>query len=220
MKNYVSIGTDVDNISCDIMQRKKPKKIKENMVNTINFTDHMRPINSKIHLYFKQNFDDSLNLREMIRTLEEELIKQVNGQLDGDDVKIQQGPVGNVLRILPFEPKPKEKAETKGNFFRITPENGSRTIKVVMNLTPTIYVTKGYIDMNKALDSMRNEISDYIVFLTWNDMDYSDFEKHIGPNIRELEIHLGRISTKYGEDSGIPMKVYTRPKRRMSVKKK
>jgi hypothetical protein len=220
MKNYVSIVTDVENISCFVMHRKKPKKIKENMVNDINFTDHMRPINSKIHLYYKESFDDSMVLKDAIRIMEGNLISQVNGALEINDVKIQQGPVGNVLRILPFEPKPKEKAETKGNFFRISPEDDFRTIKVVMNLTPTIYVPKGYIDEKKALDSMRNEITDYIVYLTWNDMDYSEFEKHITPSIKELEIHLGRISTKYEKDSGIPMKVYTRPKRRMSIKKK
>jgi proteasome lid subunit RPN8/RPN11 len=220
MKNYVSIVTDVENISCYIMLKKRPKKIKENMVNTINFTDHMRPINSKIHLYYKQSFDGSLRLKDMIRTIEEKLISDLNRKLEEKDVKLSQGPVGNVMRILPFEPDPNEKVETKGNFFRITPEDKSMTIKAVMNLTPTIYVPKGYIDMDKALEAMINEISDYIVYLTWNEMDYSEFEKHITPQIAELEIHLGRISTKYDKESGIPQKVYTRPKRKMSVKRK
>jgi len=220
MKNYVSIVTNVENISCFIMHKKRPKKIKENMVNTINFTDHMRPINSKIHLYCKQSFEGSLSLEDIIRTIEDRLITDINMKMGEEDVKLSQGPVGNVLRILPFEPKPHEKAEIKGNFFRIIPEDKSMTIKAVMNLTPTIYVPKGYVDMDKALESMINEISDYIVYLTWNEMNYSEFEKHISPNIKELEIHLGRISTKYDKESGIPQKIYTRPKRKMSVKRK
>ena len=220
MKNYVSIVTDVENISCFIMHKKRPKKIKENMVNTINFTDHMRPINSKIHLYCKQSFEGSLGLEDIIRTIEDRLITDINMKMGEEDVKLSRGPVGNVLRILPFEPKPNEKAEIKGNFFRIIPEDRSMTIKAVMNLTPTIYVPKGYVDMDKALESMINEISDYIVYLTWNEMDYSEFEKHITPQIAELEIHLGRISTKYDKESGIPQKIYTRPKRKMSVKRK
>jgi hypothetical protein len=220
MKNYVSIVTDVENISCYIMYKKRPKKIKENMVNIINFTDHMRPINSKVHLYYKRSFDKSLALKDMIRNIEEKLISDLGRKFDKDDVALSQGPVGNVMRILPFEPKPNEKAETKGNLFRIIPENDSMTVKAVMNLTPTIYVPKGYIDMEKALEAMINEISDYIVYLTWNEMKYSEFEKNITPKIKELEIHLGRISTKYNDESGIPMKVYTRPKRRMSIKKK
>lgn len=220
MKNYVSIVTDVENISCYVMQKKTPKKIKENMVNNIKFTDHMRPINSKIHLYYKQTFDGSLSLKDMIRTNEEKLISYLNQNLKEKDVELSQGPVGNVLRILPFEPNPKDNTETKGNFFRIIPEDKSMTIKAVLNLTPTIYVPKGYVDLEKALDSMRNEILDYILYLTWNEMDYSEFEKHITPKIKELEIHLGKISTKYASDSGIPKKVYSRPKRRMSIKKK
>jgi proteasome lid subunit RPN8/RPN11 len=220
MKNYVSIVTDVENISCYIMHKKRPKKIKENMVNNIKFTDYMRPINSKIHLYHKQTFDGSSSLKEMIRIVEEKLISNLNRNIEEKDVELSQGPVGNVLRILPFEPNPKENAETKGNFFRIIPKDKSMTIKAVLNLTPTIYVPKGYIDINKTLDSMRNEILDYILYLTWNEMDYSEFEKHITPKIRELELHLGKISTKYATDSGIPKKVYSRPKRRMSIKKK
>jgi proteasome lid subunit RPN8/RPN11 len=220
MKNYVSIVTDVENISCYIMHKKRPKKIKENMVNTINFTDHMRPINSKIHLYYKQSFEGSINLKEMVREIEEKLIHKFNRKLGDKDVKLSQGPVGNVLRILPFEPNPDKKAETKGNFFRIIPGNQSMRIKAVLNLTPTIYIPKGYIDIKRAVESMINEISDYIVYLTWNEMDYSEFEKHITPQIKELEIHLGRISTKYDKESGIPLKVYTRPKRKMSVKRK
>jgi hypothetical protein len=220
MKNYVSIVTDVENISCYIMEKKRPKKIKENMVNVINFTDHMRPINSKIHLVCEQRFEGAFGLKEIVRTIEERLITDIYMKLKEEEIELSQGPVGNVLRILPFEPKPGEKADTKGNFFRIIPDEGSMTIKAVMNLTPTIYVPKGYVDIDKALESMINEISDYIVYLTWNQMNYSEFEKHITPQIPELEIHLGRISTKYEKDSGIPMKMYTRPKRKMSVKRK
>jgi hypothetical protein len=220
MKNYVSIVTDVENISCYIMHKKRPKKIKENMVNTINFTDHIRPISSKVHLTFEETFDGSLGLKNMIRTLEERLISTLNMKLKDEDVSITQGPVGNVLRILPFETNPRAKSETKGNLFRIVPKDKAITIKAIMNLTPTIYVPKGYIDMEKALESMINEISDYIVYLSWNEMDYSEIEKHITPNIKELEVHLGKISTKYDDGSGIPMKSYTRPKRRMSIKKK
>jgi hypothetical protein len=220
MKNYVSIVTDVENISCYIMHRKRPKKIKENMVNTINFTDHIRPINSKIHLTFEETYDASLGLKNMIRTMEERLVSTLNMKLKDEDVALTQGPLGNVLRILPFEPGTNSKTETKGNFFRIIPKDKKMTIKAVMNLTPTIYVPKGYIDMERALESMINEISDYIVYLTWNEMNYSEIEKHIKPEIRELEIHLGKITTKYDDESGIPMKIYSRPKRRMSIKKK
>jgi proteasome lid subunit RPN8/RPN11 len=220
MKNYVSIVTDVESISCYIMVKKRPKKIKENMVNSINFTDHIRPINSKVHLTFQETYDVSLGLRNMIRTMEERLISTLNMKLKDEDVALTQGPVGNVLRILPFEPGANDKAETKGNYFHITPSKGSMKIKAVMNLTPTIYVPKGYIDMEKALESMINEISDYIVYLTWNEMNYTEIEKHIKPEIKELEIHLGKISTKYNEESGVPMKIYSRPKRRMSIKKK
>jgi hypothetical protein len=220
MKNYVSIVTDVENISCYIMHKKRPRKIKENMVNSINFTDHMRPINSKIHLFYQEKFDTSLRLKEMVRKIEEKLISDLNMKLKKEEVTLSQGPIGNVLRILPFEPKANEKMETKGNFFRIIPEKGAMTVRAVMNLTPTIYVPKGFIDIKKALEAMINEISDYIVYLTWNDMDYSEFEKHITPKIKELEVHLGRINTKYNDESGIPMKVYTRPKRKMSIKRK
>jgi hypothetical protein len=220
MKNYVSIVTDVETISCYIMYKKRPKKIKENLVNTINFTDHIRPINSKVHLTFQETFNSFMGMDNMIRTMEERLISTLNMKLKDEDVALTQGPVGNVLRILPFETDSATKADNKGNFFKVIPENGSMTIKAIMNLTPTIYVPKGYIDMEKALEAMINEISDYIVYLSWNEMDYSEFEKHIKPEIRELEVHLGRISTKYDEDSGIPMKVYSRPKRRMSIKKK
>ena len=220
MKNYVSIVTDVENISCYIMHKKRPKKIKENMVNTINFTDHIRPINSKVHLTFEETYEGSLGLRNMIRKMEERLISTLNMKLKDEDVALTQGPVGNVLRILPFEGESGSKSKSKGNFFRIIPKGKSITIKAIMNLTPTVYVPKGYIDMEKALESMINEISDYIVYLTWNEMDYSDTEKQIKPEIKELEVHLGRITTKYDEESGIPMKIYTRPKRRMSIKKK
>lgn len=220
MKNYVSIVTDVETISCYIMYKKRPKKIKENLVNTINFTDHIRSINSKVHLTFQETFNSFMGMDNMIRTMEERLISTLNMKLKDEDVALTQGPVGNVLRILPFETDSATKADNKGNFFKVIPENGSMTIKAIMNLTPTIYVPKGYIDMEKALEAMINEISDYIVYLSWNEMDYSEFEKHIKPEIRELEVHLGRISTKYDEDSGIPMKVYSRPKRRMSIKKK
>ncbi|UCE37007.1 MAG: hypothetical protein JSW00_16170 [Thermoplasmata archaeon] len=220
MKNYVSIVTDVENIQCYMMQRKKPKKIKENLVNSINFKDHMRQINSKVHLKYEQSFDKKPNLAKMIREIEEKLISDLDRELLDDDVNIQQGPLGNVLRILPFEKSTGDSSEGKGNFFRITPNGGELTIKAIMNLTPTIYVPKGKIDLEQAAESMKNEIADYIVYLTWNDMNYSEFEKHLSPEIKEQEIHLGRINTKFDETSGMPKKVYTRPKRRMTLKKK
>lgn len=221
MKNYVSIVTDIDSISCYVMFRKKPKKIKENLVSNINFKDHMRPINSKIHLTCEMSFDKQLSLAKMVRTIEEKLIKDINEKVKESDMEIQQGPVGNVLRILPFEKGlDGDTSATRGNFFRITPLNGEMNIKAKMNLTPTIYIPKGYIDLGSASESMKNEIADYIVYLTWNDINYSEFERHLSSQIRELEVHLGRVTTKYHETSGIPLKVYTRPKRRMTIKKK
>jgi hypothetical protein len=219
MKNYVSIVTDVENISCFVMDKKHPKKIKENLVNNIDFTDYMRPINTKIHLNLEKSFETSLGLRHMVRTIVETLISDLEGKLNPSDSQLTQGPVGNVLRIFPFESKGGDSSETKGNFFRIIPQDKKTMIRSFLNLTPTIYVPKGYIDMKMALESMRNEITDYIVYLAYNDIDYSEFEKHITPKIRELEVHLGKISTKYDGTSGIPMKVYTRPKRRMSIKR-
>lgn len=221
MKNYVSIVTDIDNISCYVMHRKKPKKVKENLVGNISFNDHMRPINSKIQLTYEKSFDNKLSLSVMVREIEEKLIKDVNEKVKKNDVEIQQGPLGNVLRILPFEQNLDEKAhDAKGNFFRIASGKKNTNIKAMMNLTPTIYVQKGYIDLDLATESMKNEISDYIVYLTWNDIDYSEFERHLSPQIRQLEVHLGRLTTKYDEVSSIPKKVYTRPKRRMTLKKK
>ncbi|UCG69241.1 MAG: Mov34/MPN/PAD-1 family protein [Thermoplasmata archaeon] len=221
MKNYVSIVTDIDNISCYVMYRKKPKKIKENLVSNIDFKDYMRPINSKIHLTFEKDFDKQLGLTRMIRTIEDKLIKEINEKVGESDVEIQQGPVGNVLRILPFEGGlDGNTGDSRGNFFRISPINDSVKIKAVLNLTPTIYVPKGYIDLGSALESIKNEIADYIVYLTWNDVNYSEIERHLSQKIRELEVHLGRVSTKFHEISSIPMKVYTRPKRRMTIKKR
>jgi proteasome lid subunit RPN8/RPN11 len=220
MKNYVSIVTDIDNISCYIMHRKKPKKVKENLVNNISFKDYMRPINSKIQLTFEESYDKKLGLSKMIRTIEEKLIEKINRKLRKNDVEIQQGPVGNVMRIKPFERDlPDNSGDTKENFFRIAPKKEKVNIKAIMNLTPTIYVPKGYIDLIPAAESMINEIADYIVFLTWNDIDYSQFERHLSKQIRQLEVHLGRLTTKYDENSGIPLKVYTKPKRRMTLKK-
>lgn len=220
MKNYVSIVTDIDNIQCYVMHRRKPKKVKENLVSNVSFKDHMRPINSKIQLTYQKSFDNKLGLNVMVRDIEEKLIEDVSEKVSREDVEIQQGPLGNVMRILPFERNLNHNSsDAKDNFFRIAPEKEKVNIKVVMNLTPTIYVPKGYIDLSSAADSMKNEIADYIVYLTWNDMDYSEFERHLSSQIRELEVHLGRLTTKYDETSGIPMKVYTRPKRRMSLKK-
>ncbi|MEE9151766.1 MAG: hypothetical protein V3U20_08055 [Thermoplasmata archaeon] len=220
MKNYVSVVTDIDNISCYVMHRKKPKKVKENLVSDINFKDHLRPINSKIQFTINKRFDKKLGLGKMIRAIEEKLLEDIDKKVKEDAVRIQQGPVGNVMRILPFERNLNERAgNAKGNFFRIAPENGKVNIKAVMNLTPTIFVQKGYIDLSSATESMKNEIADYIVYLTWNDIEYSEFERHLSSQIRELEVHLGRLTTKYDEMSGIPMKIYTRPKRRMTLKK-
>jgi hypothetical protein len=220
MKNYVSIVTDIDNISCYVMHRKKPKKVKENLVNNIDFKDYMRPINSKVQLIHGESFDKKLGLNRMIRTIEEKLIDIVNMELDKDDIEIQQGPVGNVMRIKSFERETSDNSsDTKENYFRIAPEKEKIHIKAIMNLTPTIYVPKGYIHLNSAAESMINEIADYIVFLTWNDIDYFEFEMHLSKQIRQLEVHLGRLTTKYNETSGIPMKVYTKPKRRMTIKK-
>lgn len=221
MKNYVSIVTDIDNISCYVMHRKKPKKIKENLVNTINFKDHMRPINSKVQLIIKEDFKKEHSLSSMVRAMEEKLIVHLNSETKEDDVRIQQGPLGNVMRILSLERNPGvAPVDGKGNFLSIIPDKNEVHLKSVMNLTPTIYVPKGYINLNSAVESMKNEIVDYIIYLSWNEIDYSEFEKHLSPQIREMEVHLGRISTKYDEVSSIPMKVYSKPKRRMSLKKK
>ena len=221
MKNYVSIVTDIDNISCYVMHHRKPKKIKENLVNNIDFADHMRPINSKVQLTFEKIFQKDLGLGNMVRTIEQKLISNLVGDLGEEDVQIQQGPVGNVMRILPLEPDSSANpSDSKGNFLRITPGEEDVNIRAVMNLTPTIYVPKGYIDQKAAVESIKNEIADYIVFLTWNEIDYSEFEKHLSPEIKELEVHLGRITTKSSEKSGLPVKVYSRPKRRMMLKKK
>ncbi len=221
MKNYVSIVTDIDNISCYVMHRRKPKKIKENLANNINFADHMRPINSKIQLTFEKSFDKDLGLGNMVRTIEQKLIADMVGGLGEDDVEIQRGPVGNVMRILPLEHNPNGNSRgNKGNFFRMIPGKNKVKIKAVMNLTPTIFVPKGYIDQEAAVESIKNEIADYIVYLAWNEIDYSDFEKLLSSDIKELEVHLGRITTKSSEASGLPMKVYTRPKRRMTLKKR
>jgi proteasome lid subunit RPN8/RPN11 len=218
MKNYVSIVTDIDNISCYMMQRKKPKKIKENLVNSIIFKDHMRQINSKIHLYSEKNFKSDLDIVSMIRAMEENLISQLDREFSEDEVKIQQGPVGNVMRILPFEGDGGSKG-SKESLFHIIPQKNETIIKAEMNLAPTIYVPKGYIDSKAASESMKNEIADYIVYLTWNDIDYFGFTKHIVPQIKELEIHLGRITTKFDDNSDMPMKSYNRPKRRMVLSK-
>jgi proteasome lid subunit RPN8/RPN11 len=218
MKNYVSIVTDIDNISCYMMQRKKPKKIKENLVASIIFKDHMRKINSKVQLRLERSFASDLDIVNMIRAMEESLISQLDRDLLEDDVKIQQGPVGNVMRILPFEGNGGAKGG-KESLFRINPQKKEITIKAEMNLTPTIYVPKGYIDINAASESMKNEIADYIVYLTWNDIDYFEFTKHLVPQIKELEIHLGRITTKSDDNSDMPMKSYNRPKRRMVLSK-
>lgn len=219
MKNYVSIVTDIDTISCYVMQKKKPKKIKENLVVDINFKDHMRPVTSKLQITHEQEFESSSPLATMIRAMEYGLVSKLDKSLKEDDIEIQQGPVGNVLRLLPFE-KGAGDPNSKDNFFRIIPGEGHVKIKAVMNLAPTIYVHKGYIDEGRAAESLVNEITDYIVYLTWNQIDYSDFEKHISPDIKDLEVHLGRLTTKYDEDSGIPKKAYTKPKRRMTIKKK
>ncbi len=221
MKNYVSIVTDIDNISCYMMHRKKPKKIKENMVNSIIFKDHMRQINSKVQLYHEGSFESDLDIVSLIRAVEESLISQLDRELSEDDVKIQQGPLGNVMRILPLEGDEGEGAKGgKESLLRLIPQKEEITIKAEMNLTPTIYVPKGYIDVKSASDSMKNEIADYIVFLTWNEINYFEFTKHLVPNIKELEIHLGRITTKFDDNSDIPMKSYNRPKRRMVITKK
>ena len=82
-----------------------------------------------------------------------------------------------------------------------------------------IYVPKGYIDIKAASESMKNEIADYIVYLTWNDIDYFEFTKHLVPQIKELKIHLGRITTKFDEASDMPVKSYHPPKRRMVLSK-
>jgi proteasome lid subunit RPN8/RPN11 len=219
MKNYVSIVTDIDNISCYMMQRKKPKKIKENLVNSIIFKDHMRQINSKVHLYSEKSFKIDSDIVSMIRAMEESLISQLDRELSEDEVKIQQGPVGNVMRILPFEGDGGSKGG-KESLFRIIPQKKEIAIKAEMNLTPTIYVPKGYIDTKAACESMKNEIADYVVYLTWNDIDYFEFTKHLVPQIKELEIHLGRITTKFDDNSDMPMKSYNRPKRRMMLSKK
>jgi hypothetical protein len=179
----------------------------------------MRPVTSKLQLAWEREFDSNLSLVAMIRDMEYGLISNTVIPLKEEDISIQQGPVGNVLRLLPLEKTGNGDQNTKDNFFRIIPENGKVRIKGVMNLAPTIYVHKGYIDALKAAESLINEITDYVVFLTWNQIDYSDFEKHMSPEIRELEIHLGRLTTKYDE-SGIPTKVYTKPKRRMTIRKK
>lgn len=153
--------------------------------------------------------------------MEEKLIVDVSNKMEGKEVSIQQGPIGNVMRIFPLEQDSKENSSfNKGNYFSITPDKDELRVKTVLNLIPTIYVPKGYIDKGSAVSSMLNEIVDYIIYLTWNDMDYSEFEKHLSSKIKELEVHLGRISTKYNEISGMPMKVFTKPKRRMSIKKK
>ncbi len=220
MKNYVSIVTDIDTISCHVMQKKKSKKIKENLVVDINFKDYMRPVTSKLQLVYEHEFESASALATKIRTVEYGLITKLDRTLKEDDIVIQQGPVGNVLRLLPFERGTGTDPNTKDNFFRITPGNTHVKVKAVMNLAPTIYVPKGYIDPARAAESLVNEITDYIVFLTWNQIDYSDFEKHVSKDIKELEIHLGRLTTKYDGDSGIPKKVYTKPKRRMTIKKK
>lgn len=220
MKNYVSIVTDIDTISCYVMRRKKPNKIKENLVTDINFKDYMRPITSRLQLSHMQEFEKSLQLSDMIRAMEYGLVSQMDRKLTDEEVSIQQGPLGNVLRLLPFEKSSVSDPNTRDNFFRVFPNENKVAIKVVMNLSPTIYVQKGRIDIEKATESMQNEIADYIVFLTWNQIDYSDFEKHLNPDIKEMEVHLGRLSTKYDEESGIPKKVYTKPKRRMTLKKK
>jgi hypothetical protein len=220
MKNYVSIVTDIDNISCYVMHRRKPKKIKENLVNNIDFADHMRPINSKVQLIFDKIFQRDQGLGNMVRTIEQKLVSNMVSDLGEEDVQIQRGPIGNVMRILPLEPDSSASAgDGKGNFLRITPGEKNVNIRAVMNLTPTIYVPKGYIDQKAAVESIKNEIADYIVYLTWNEIDYSDFEKHLSPEIKELEVHLGRITTKSSETSDLPVKVYTRPKRRMTLKK-
>jgi len=220
MKNYVSIVTDIDTISCYVMQKKKPKKIKENLVVDINFKDHMRPVTSKLQLVYEQEFKKEMPLPALIRAMEYGLVTSMDINLTEGDIEIQQGPLGNVLRLLPYEKKAMGDPNTKDNFFRMIPGEENVKIKAVMNLAPTIYVHKGYIDKSSAAESLVNEISDYIVFLTWNEIDYSDFERHLSPEIAELEIHLGRLATKYDEDSGIPEKVYTKPKRRMAIKKK
>jgi hypothetical protein len=219
MKNYVSIVTDIDTISCYVMHKKKPRKIKENLVVDINFKDHMRPVTSKLQLVYEHEFKPGPVLASMIRSMEYGLVTRMDMNLKEEDIAIQQGPVGNVLRLLPFEKGDRGDSNTKDNFFRIIPSESHIKIKAVMNLAPTIYVHKGYIDLDKAAESLVNEITDYIVFLTWSQIDYSDFEKHLSSDIKELEIHLGRLTTKYDEESGIPKKVYTKPKRRMTIKK-
>jgi len=219
MKNYVSIVTDIDNIQCYVMFRKKPKVVKENLVSNINFDDYMRPINSKVQLSYQETFDKNLGLDKIVRKIEGKLVEKIDKKVNYDDVSIQQGPIGNVLRILPLEKDSEvNSGDSKKNFFCISPEKDKVDLKAVLNLTPTIYVPKGYIDLKTATESMKNEITDYIVFLTWNEINYSEFEKHLSKNIGQLEIHLGRLSTKYDEDSGIPEKVYTKPKRRMIKK--
>jgi proteasome lid subunit RPN8/RPN11 len=220
MKNYVSIVTDIENISCYVMHRKRPKKIKENLVSNIDFTDYMRPTNSKIQLVLEKDFENDRSLVSMVREMEEKLIEHVTNNMKEEKISIQQGPIGNVMRIHTLERDHKESSTNiRGNFFCISPDSDEVRIRAVMNLTPTIYVPKGYIDLSSAASSMLNEIVDYIIYLTWNDMNYSEFEKHLSPKIKELEVHLGRITTKYDDKSGIPMKTYTKPKRRMSLKK-
>ncbi len=221
MKNYVSIVTDIDSISCYVMHHGKPKQIKENLVDNINFSDHMRPINTKVQLTIEESFDKKQSLSIMIREIEEKLIVDMSSELKEDSAEIQQGPVGNVMRILSLEQNPRgAMGGSKGNFFCIGPEENNIKIKAVMNLTPTIYVQKGYIDLSSAVESMKNEIADYIIYLTWNDVNYPEFEKHLSSNISELEVHLGRITTKYNDKSGMPQKTYTKPKRRMMLRKK
>ncbi len=203
-----------------MMYRRKQRKSKENLVVDINFSDHMRPINSKIQLTFEQDFHKELPLSSMIREIEERLILDMSRDITEDGVTIQQGPLGNVMSVAPIERNFNGSLrDSKGNFFRIVPKADVIKIKAVMNLTPTIYVQKGYIDLSSAVESMKNEIADYIIYLTWNDINYSEFERHLSPKIRELEVHLGRIMVKYDEKSGMPMKVYTKPKRRMTLKR-
>ncbi len=220
MKNYVSIVTDVDNITCYVMVKGRAKKVKEELVKSIHFKEHMQPLTAKVHLSMERNFKIPIALNNIVRALESYLIEHVSSSIRKSNVEIHEDLRNSYMRLLPFEKEDGVNPnDLKGNYLRINPGKDGISVKATMNISPTIYVPRKEIDEAQAIESMKNEIGDYIIYLLWNQIDYAEFEKHIDSGVKELGIHLGKLGTKYDDISQLPSRVYTKPKRRMMLKR-